>query len=557
MLLLHLREGGVDPDYARVETPEELKAALKSGHWDAVFADYSLPSFSALDALRIVQNSRLDLPFIIVSGVIGEEQAVEALKAGAHDFILKGQYARLVPALERALRDAVLRHERRQTAEELSRHREHLEELVQLRTEELQVQSEELQAQNEELQAQGEELSRYLDEIERVNKGLRESEEQIRLLVDGVQDYAIFMLDPQGRVLTWNEGAERIKGYRTEEIVGRHFSCFYCREDVAHGKPEHELKMAVTEGRYGDEGCRFRKDGSQFWASVVITALHDDKGNLRGFSKVTRDISERKQSEEALKRAHDELEKRVEERTAELCRKDQMLLLQSRLAAMGEMIGNIAHQWRQPLNTLGLYIQSLELLYESGDLTKEMLTTTTSESMRMISHMSQTVSDFMNYFSPDKDKVEFNVRESIANTLSLMEGTLQNPKVSVEFVAKDDPVIYGYRNEFAQVLINILNNARDAFTEGKFDDPRVTITVGGEKGCAVVTVADNAGGIPEEIIGKIFDPYFTTKGSQQGTGIGLFMSKAIIEKNMGGRIAVRNIADGAEFRIEVCDGIHD
>ena len=137
------------------------------------------------------------------------------------------------------------------------------------------------------------------------------------------------------------------------------------------------------------------------------------------------------------------------------------------------------------------------------------------------------------------------------NTLSLIEDSFKNQHIGIEVVAKDDPVIHGYRNEFAQVLLNILNNARDALTERDIDDPRVTITICSEGDRAVVTIADNAGGIPEEIMGKIFDPYFTTKGPQAGTGVGLFMSKTIIEKNMGGRLTARNIANGAEFRIEV------
>src|SRR6185369_11116595 len=155
---------------------------------------------------------------------------------------------------------------------------------------------------------------------------------------------------------------------------------------------------------------------------------------------------------------------------------------------------------------------------------------------------------------PEKEKVEFKVRDAIANTLSLLEGSLKNPLITVEIIPEADPVIYGYPNEFAQVLLNILINARDAVAERQIDDPRVTITLRSENDCAVVTIADNAGGIPEEIIGKVFDPYFTTKGPQQGTGVGLFMSKTIIEKNMGGRLSVHNRADGAEFRIEVGNG---
>ena len=178
LLLLQLREGGIDPDCVRVESPEELKAALNNGPWDVVFADYSLPSFTGLDALRIMQEKGMDLPFILVSGVIGEEQAVEAMKSGAHDFILKGQYVRLMPSLKRALKDAELRHERRQTAEELSQYREHLEELVQQRSAELKLANVELQSKNGELAAANETLRVQSDELAQALEETRRSEEE-------------------------------------------------------------------------------------------------------------------------------------------------------------------------------------------------------------------------------------------------------------------------------------------------------------------------------------------------------------------------------------------
>jgi C4-dicarboxylate-specific signal transduction histidine kinase len=171
--------------------------------------------------------------------------------------------------------------------------------------------------------------------------------------------------------------------------------------------------------------------------------------------------------------------------------------------------------------------------------------------MEIIQYMSKTIDDFRNYFKPDKEKCNFSVRVVVDNTLSLLEGSFQNPRIGIVIVENDTSFIYGYQNEFAQVLLNILVNARDAIIEREINDARVVITICSVDGCAVVTIADNAGGIPEDIINKVFDPYFTTKGPQQGTGVGLFMSKTIIEKNMGGRLDVRNTATGAEFRIEV------
>ena len=162
------------------------------------------------------------------------------------------------------------------------------------------------------------EINRDITERKQSEQNLRESEERFRALVKGVKDYAIFMLDPDGHVLTWNDGAERIKGYRTEEIIGKHFSCFYPKEDIERGKPDQGLRAAKIEGRFEEEGQRVRKDGSLFWANVVITALRDDAGNLRAFAKVTREITERKRADEELVKTQQELEKRVEQRTASL-----------------------------------------------------------------------------------------------------------------------------------------------------------------------------------------------------------------------------------------------
>ena len=235
----------------------------------------------------------------------------------------------------------------------------------------------------------------------------------------------------------------------------------------------------------------------------------------------------------------------------ELREQEQMMLQQSRLAAMGEMIGNIAHQWRQPLNSLGLTVQQLLLFYDMGEFDRELLEKNVSISMELIKHMSATIDDFRNFFRPDKEKVEFKVTEAIAGTLSIIDDSFKSQHIAVEVVAKAEPAVFGYHNEYGQVLLVILNNARDALFERGIEGPRVTITISAEGNKAVVAIADNAGGIPEEIMDKIFDPYFTTKGPQQGTGVGLFMSKIIIEKNMGGRLSARNTADGAEFRIEV------
>jgi PAS domain S-box-containing protein len=309
--------------------------------------------------------------------------------------------------------------------------------------------------------------------------------------------------------------------------------------------------ISPDAGSYTTEYRVVCGDGSEVVLEELGQGIFAPDGRLQRVVGVTTDITTRMQAETALKKLNEELENRVAERTAELRKKDQILSIQNRQAAMGEMIGNIAHQWRQPLNNLALYTQRLGYFYDTPDFDRNFLETTIAKSMSIIQHMSKTIDDFRNYFKPEKEKSDFGVRETDRTTLSIVEGSFQNPNITVEIVENATPVIYGYQNEFAQALLNILVNARDAIVERQIVGARVVITIGSEQGGTVVTVADNAGGIPEEIIDKVFDPYFSTKGPQQGTGIGLFMSKTIIEKNMGGRLTVRNTAEGAEFRIEV------
>lgn len=249
------------------------------------------------------------------------------------------------------------------------------------------------------------------------------------------------------------------------------------------------------------------------------------------------------------------LEQRVMEEVSSNLEKERLLLQQSRQAAMGEMIGNIAHQWRQPLNTLGLLIQDILHAYQYGELNKEYLGKTIEEGMNTINFMSQTIDDFRNFFRPDKEKTTFNLKETILKTLTFVENSYKDKDISIELDTCDDIVITGYPNEYSQVLLNILNNAKDIFVERMIDGPHIKIKLFMEQGKSVLTVTDNGGGIEDDIISRIFDPYFTTKEQGKGTGVGLYMSKTIIEKNMEGRLSAGNVMyngkKGAEFRIEV------
>jgi signal transduction histidine kinase len=274
--------------------------------------------------------------------------------------------------------------------------------------------------------------------------------------------------------------------------------------------------------------------------------------------KLEKKVSELEAERDALARSEENysqlnktLEERIRKAVDELREKDRILNIQGRQAVMGELISNIAHQWRQPLNMLGLLAQELYMTYQKEGFTKELFESNVKRTMEIIQHMSRTIEDFRNFSTPDRKKTDFKVLEVIAKTLSLLEGSLEAHLIRTEVEQEVDPAISGYPNDYSQVLLNILINARDAFVARKVDSPSIVIRVFSENGRTVVTITDNAGGIAPEIIDRVFEPYFTTKGPEQGTGIGLFMSKTIIEKNMNGLLSVRNTGSGAQFRIEV------
>jgi signal transduction histidine kinase len=268
------------------------------------------------------------------------------------------------------------------------------------------------------------------------------------------------------------------------------------------------------------------------------------------------DVTERKEIEEALRVKQEQLEelnrnleKKVREEVSKNRKKDLLLIRQSRQAAMGEMIGNIAHQWRQPLTIAALLIQDLAECYNYGEFTKEYLDTTIAKTMQVIHQMSQTIDDFRHFFRPDKEKCIFQVHEAIDKSLALIESHLQYHGIAVKVEIDDDAPIVGYPTEYAQVINNILTNAKEAFLERETMTPEIRINAFRENSRSVVTITDNAGGISKRVLHKIFEPYFTTK--DMGTGIGLFMAKNLIEKNMKGTLNAKNVDGGTEFRIEV------
>lgn len=245
----------------------------------------------------------------------------------------------------------------------------------------------------------------------------------------------------------------------------------------------------------------------------------------------------------------DTLEETVIEKTNENLKQMEILQQQSKLAQMGEMIGAIAHQWRQPLNVITTGIQNLKYDYKDGKLNdEEFIKNFISENKKTIKFMSNTIDDFRCFFRTDKEKIDFKVKETIQSVLAMQSSQLKSHKIVVELLG-DEFIYYGLQSEFQQVILNILNNAKDALIENDIENKLLTISISPNK----VTIQDNAGGIPDEILPRVFEPYFTTKEQGKGTGIGLYISKLIIESNMSSLLEVENNNDGALFTIKFLD----
>ncbi len=244
---------------------------------------------------------------------------------------------------------------------------------------------------------------------------------------------------------------------------------------------------------------------------------------------------------------YQDLDTRVKEEIAKTKEKDQLLMHQSKLAAFGEMLGNIAHQWRHPLTRLSLLIQNLEIAYKKNKLDKEFLEKFQKKALSQINYMSQTIDDFTNFFKKDTEKEMFCPKEIIQQALHLMDARIKQNKLNIVFDIKNTERLEGYKSEFSQVILNIINNAIDVLKERNIKDKRIWIRIEGKK----IEIEDNAGGIPEDIKNKIFEPYFTTKFQSQGTGIGLYMSRVIITQHFNGELYAYNSANGAVFVIKL------
>lgn len=390
-------------------------------------------------------------------------------------------------------------------------------------------------------------VTRDLTERRAAEEAVRHSEERIRLLIDSVTDHAIFMLDRTGQITTWNTGAQRIKGYTADEIIGRHFSAFYTEEDQADGKPARALGIAESTGRYEEEGWRVRKDGTRFWANVLISPIREADGEVVGFAKVTRDLTERHAAQEralenarhiaaqdaaraaAEQRAADmhEMTERLHAQTAELARRSEEAEKADR--AKSEFLAAMSHELRTPLNAIGGYTQLLQLGI-GGPMSPEQ-TEHLERIQRSQRHLLGIINDILNFSRVEAGQVAYELgaveaNEVIEDVAPMIALQAEAKRITLEVAECSEPLVAtADRAKVEQVLLNLLSNAVK-FTP---EDGKIELSCGRTDDHVWISVRDTGIGIPSEQLETIFAPFVQVGRSlaspKEGAGLGLAISR--------------------------------
>ena len=355
---------------------------------------------------------------------------------------------------------------------------------------------------------------------------------QLKMVVDRA-DIGIIITDIQGEMVYVNPCICRVSGFKKEELIGKNPRILKFKEDSNDEKYSDLWSTIIRKRIWGGIFRNRKKDGNEYWQTATIIPIIDKHKNISNYLGITREIT---------KEVY--LEKQLREN-------EELMLSQSKNAAMGEMISMIAHQWRQPITTISMNANNIIADIELETFNENEIKNIAEDISIQTQFLSNTIDDFRNFFKTDKEVNDFEVKSLFDELSRIILPSLANNNISFNINCESKIRIRTYKRELLQVLLNIVKNAKEAFSQRNINNKEnvITIVVEGLDDKVNIIISDNAGGIPEDIIDQIFEPYFTTKEEFNGTGLGLYMSKIIVEQHLDGILNVRNRVDGAKFTI--------